>query len=930
VGTVENLTRETSDGFAAGDEVSVKGIGFTPSTRIAVVGQRGAVLISPKEVSSSSLNFVWPDGISAGEVLIKAVEGGKESLPVRVRALGERTPYLKSAIYEGGLIVLEGGNFSQSMTLFFEEGGFTAQARADAGSITRATANPPAGAKSSSVYLKTALGSSNPVYLQLLQNSISGKVYMPKGSSLLPSQLEVSYAPGESVSVDASGAFSGVPADAGRPVTLTVALDGLAYMSAIAVPGEGYVEVSPKSTVVAMAWAGLDLSRAVESADWARAREVLEGVQEVEEAASYLEGKLASDSEYLADGSTEDKTFVARMDLVYEKGWKALEAQNLIRSQALEPQQVSAIIIPRSQHGISLSDKDGNMTLYNKTRLNVSTKMTSKEGVVLQDHVKGYTDEAMVGGAYGIWYARWRSTQTYDQPQYRDCTVEVITSGAASPRPSDQKGLSVWKALILRTLIADMVSPIMSSVFDFIPASDLIGAILDNAPDVAQRMVDAVGRGSVKEALMIVIDVLYNDLKGSLKDVDNPKPITRWLINKYGQSIGKKITEKLGKEFISRFVPILGQLKMASNLYSFGGVAATLNDCANTPGVMEFDVDFPLEVTGVSPSRLVVDGSNKRVLVKGYGFKPITVGLIPKTTVYPRVTFRDEGWGIDEVTVKPDPTGIKSDGTAMVVEIPASFLGHPSGNPSPALKGPLSLTVEHGPNYEARVELKSAIELVPDFYITGVSPAKAKPGDRVSIFTTGAATGVRNNRVTIGGNKAYVTFAAYGTVDAVVPTRITQSGTYPVEVETFRDGKWEKAKNAGQLEVEVELGNVTITVLDNGGDKDDAFALYVDGKYIFTLYASPSSYSRSAALQLTPGRHTVTLVGVEAPEAVGTYEIRFQGATVVGGDPLEGEDLTPGVVKTFYIEVGASSQSIRPTVEAFPVRSRTKEEAPAR
>ena len=94
---------------------------------------------------------------------------------------------------------------------------------------------------------------------------------------------------------------------------------------------------------------------------------------------------------------------------------------------------------------------------------------------------------------------------------------------------------------------------------------------------------------------------------------------------------------------------------------------------------------------------------------------------------------------------------------------------------------------------------------------------------------------------------------------------------------------------------------VTITMGDNGNALDDIFEVRLQGRTVLT--SSVPVRSISTTVNLSSGDHIVQMLGRAAPDGIGTYFIQFSGATVVGGAPLSGTDLTPGVVKSFTIRV---------------------------
>ncbi len=94
---------------------------------------------------------------------------------------------------------------------------------------------------------------------------------------------------------------------------------------------------------------------------------------------------------------------------------------------------------------------------------------------------------------------------------------------------------------------------------------------------------------------------------------------------------------------------------------------------------------------------------------------------------------------------------------------------------------------------------------------------------------------------------------------------------------------------------------VTITMGDNGSLLDDIFEVRVEGQTVLT--SSVPVRSVSTTLDLPSGAYNVSMLGRAAPDGIGTYYIQFSGASVLAGDSLSGSDLTPGVTKTFLIEV---------------------------
>jgi hypothetical protein len=142
------------------------------------------------------------------------------------------------------------------------------------------------------------------------------------------------------------------------------------------------------------------------------------------------------------------------------------------------------------------------------------------------------------------------------------------------------------------------------------------------------------------------------------------------------------------------------------------------------------------------------------------------------------------------------------------------------------------------------------------------------------------------------------TFPGDGTADYMCPNQGSSSAdkvTFSVSVQLCDKTQKKTAT------VSCQSRPVTITMGDNGNLLDDIFEVQVEGRTVLT--SSEPVRSVSTTVNLSVGDHEVEMIGRAAPDGVGTYFIQFSGASVVGGDPLSGSDLTPGVVKTFTIRV---------------------------
>lgn len=94
--------------------------------------------------------------------------------------------------------------------------------------------------------------------------------------------------------------------------------------------------------------------------------------------------------------------------------------------------------------------------------------------------------------------------------------------------------------------------------------------------------------------------------------------------------------------------------------------------------------------------------------------------------------------------------------------------------------------------------------------------------------------------------------------------------------------------------------DVTVTFGDNGSLLDDIFAVEIGGQ---SFASNNPVRSQSGMVTLPSGSEQVVIMrGLAAPDGVGTYFIRFTGATVLSGQ-TSGSDLARGTTKRFVIRV---------------------------
>ena len=211
--------------------------------------------------------------------------------------------------------------------------------------------------------------------------------------------------------------------------------------------------------------------------------------------------------------------------------------------------------------------------------------------------------------------------------------------------------------------------------------------------------------------------------------------------------------------------------------------------------------------------------------------------------------------------------------------------------------------------------LPKAVSFTENVHVRLVAPEEGTNMATIRIEGTGFHSRKENNQVRIGGvDVGDVRYFDARTLYAQLPPQL-EEGKHLVQVRVSGDDgrTWTSwTDDPVWYTVTKKLGGaVKVMVWDSGNWKDDAFRLFLDGVDKGTLYASPGSYVKTwDGLLLTPGPHTAMLLGVNAPDGVGTYSIRITG-DVDAPVKDDGIDLTPGVRKFYRFNVKGESSAKR-------------------
>ena len=859
--------------------------------------------VQPSGRDDDGINFDCPANIGDGLFEIFVATADERSLSLALMVPKSNAPILTGATVDGSsqTVTFTGLNLDGSLSINFTGASKTQTSYSE----TTVAVTLPNGASAGLAHISTIDGDSNQIWVSPA-STVSGNIIMPVGSTIDITTLDVAWSPLDEVHPAANGSFTTEVNFTGADVLTALVPDPAGteedpryatYLQAVLLPTDSSVTLDVDSTALALVWQGVGATSLLNSADWPQARSDIAALSEVATFASVLESELLANplvlSSYPVDSDIQSATEAASLAAANLISTNFTTVSATARITPLGKFGPPATVTPVEVDDISVYERGdtGNISIENDTQLYLSAKITGPKKQVLHPHISGFSGMAGPQG-YGLFL--YASTSEYREPDGEDATVEVITAGIGREfEPKRFGDMQVWKWLYGRTLIERVVWPALAEILP-LDKNAFIGVLFTHAPALVDTMVNQALAGNVKGAVSSLLTTVWQDFASA-----PPGPITQELAKRYGKGLAKKVLAKIAAKIGSKFVPGIGQIALAAEVagHLSNGVnaAKAVDDILRTDQVIEFDVSFPLEVEEVLPGKVWADGKNKQFAIVGSGFSPISRGVWPfDRELMPRIHFTDADGFITTLA----PSYISPDGTRMLVTVEGWFL-------SESTNGPLKVKVHHPVDEsDATDELDPAVQIVSDVEISSLDPDKGGPGTAVKVYGSGFSSIISDNEVRVGATGAMIGNASDTWINIIIPAGLT-AGIYDVTARSRHDGIWSDWSNA--VPFEVEVGDVTITVCDNGALKDDAFALYVNSLYKGTMVATPGNYCDSYPLNLPTGTtHTARLLGVEAPDAIGTYSISFTGASNLTGDARSGGDLVPGVSKYYTFEVAAS------------------------
>lgn len=879
--------------------------------------------IAAEIIAENNVSFECPQNIQDGLLEFFVMTETKRTLSEEITFVAEQTPIIQSALYypASNKLRVTGENLEGQLTLTLNNKSYSYNNYYD----TYVDYYPSYYAdplESGMLYITNASGASNQIYVSVKKN-LSVNLVLPDSAipfasidlsinsdSLTPNYYGTATLP---VNVDKSTLVSALIVE-GQEDDETYT----PYLYAIALPSDTSLTVDAHSTAIALVWSGLGVDALVSDSELTDIREYISQMNEVEQFASVLENELKNNQRALLDQTNTLKSASKSALLAAAQYLETALTNNTYTKRTIAREAPKrglfgedATVVPGQTDGIEVYERGdtGHISIYNDTSMYLSAKVTDMKGKVLQDHVSTYFSGNLIG-TQGYGFLFWASTTNFELPGGKNCNVEIVTPGVdkefepyISALSSSGSTREVFKYLAFRTLMERVAWPVLSEVFsDYLSSHAFINIIYTHAPGLVDVVVKDISNGNMSDAVSNLLTLLWQDVAGQ-----TPGPITQEVAKLVFKNTAKnaarefaeKLLQKVAKKIGMKAVPVLGQVsaayEVAGHLNNATTATATLYDLNTKDSIINFAVTFPVKFDAISPNKIIPDGSTKSFTITGSGFNEVKERLYHFNGTKPEIIFTDS----DANEVKLSPRYIKPDGSAMIVDVPGHFL-HKD------LEGALDVSIHHPVfNASSVVSKDDAVEIVEDVTLSSIDPSSGSAGVEAMLYGSGFAKEASSNEVTVGGIKVMV-IGVYNSdaLKIIIPASLTE-GSYAVRARAKHNDMWTDW-SVEDVSYTVEQGNVSIVVCDNGGAKDDAFALYVNGKYLGQMVATNSSYCKTFDVSVNVGTNTAMLVGIVAPDSIGTYSISFGGLSV-SGDSLTGSDLTPGVSKTYSFEVPVAS-----------------------
>ncbi|MGD8172369.1 IPT/TIG domain-containing protein [Vibrio sp. TRT 21S02] len=846
-----------------------------------VVRSQGESSVIPHTVEQDTLQIDCQT-LGMGNHLLLVTDGETRTGEYPIEVLQDNALLLSQVSLSGNQLTLHGTNLNQPFVLHYSAGTLDIDNRYSDQSYTLTL---PSNFVSGEIYLDHAYGSTQSFYVSYKQTA-SHNVTSELPTGIQPEDVYLSTSLDNEVPFNPNGNTLDIDVAQPEIATLSKYIGEEIYTLGYApvLPSSSSIQINATTTAVGYLWHSINN-------DWSNASaeqqlQAIYALDSVQQLGELIYNGLASDLDYLLS----DEIYLSPL---YQQALTDIKASLVAQPNALrQGRSNSPIVITPEQEiddiGVKI-DGDNQFNIENDTKLHLSFQVVSSEGKSICQYGSGMWSSNFVGPQETMWHIA--STGICGGSVVQDSTVRVLSAGSdasydamLTPGQISAHEKSVRQYLVGRTIIDGVVLPQLMFILDnagllTINKNQLATIFLTEAPWFMTEVMEfTTGGQSLEEFRYDVLVKLKNDFLSY-------GPVTQAIFKAAAQNLTAEALAKLAAKAVKKAIPVIGQLLIVKDFTLMGvDIGKTLTDLSSVDVVIDFQVEVELEVTSVEPAVIMPDGEPKQIIIDGRGFQPVKPDFW-SSKKYPMVTLTST---LSGEARQYKPYYINHDGTEMWIMAGASLFNTDDDV--------FDLSVKHSAFDLPAEELKEAITVEADLVLSSVSKTQAASNDILTVKGSGFSKFSSENMVMFGQYQVAILSLSSTELSFRIPKDL-DPGTYAIKAKRLdiNDSKW-----SNELEVEIAEADVVITVCDNGGLKDDNFALDVDGQRVGQTATSNSKYCFAFPITLPTGVHSATLTGLDAPDGIGTYSISFSGVTDVSGAPTSGSDLVPGSAPKQY------------------------------
>ncbi|WP_187647133.1 IPT/TIG domain-containing protein [Nitrosophilus labii] len=881
-----------------GGVLNITGENFDQNAIVLLIEQNGVHNLVPTEINSTNITVTLPKII--GQAIVRVYNNDYLTASDNLNIVEATSPVLYEVVYpntqqyalDGDTVTLNGVNLSNIASVKVND----IEIKTFYATNTSVSFDVNSSISSGTVKVTTLNGESNELPI-FIGKTINGKVVLPQGSSYNYSDLKVDFA-GIEYNINDDGNFTMVIRNRGSSsITVFTPEDASGtsayYLSALVFSDDNAsIIVDTNSTAIDIMFSAFNAG----VADIDTQKKIYDIIKNnIDAFAKNLAENLGNNPYYIMEASQEYIDALATSKSLIQEQLEKESIFTTISIQSIKVNEIDGFSVYKTGDPI-----DGKILIENDTMVFADFMITdSATGKIIRDYVNEFYNDGLLSPQDSTFFLYRAYKATYDV-KYRSCKVNIKTPKFEGMTLSNFNKLPEYK-LAIRTLISQGIFPIISTAIGINIDNKAQSVLLDYViiPALNGNAIDYWQEGKVGDGFSKFVEDI---IKIIAKDDDVQKALIKvlgWDKKFFGKIATKLIAKTATKGF-----------QVAATAVDLG---LTVLDFATIKDEIEFIVNFPIEITDIYPTSVKKDGFSKTIYLEGRGLDNYCSEYEKEWISYlpPRYINVCKTWHYPTVTIKSGNDIIdldlhKEDESLYYFEIPSDFLENATED--------INVTVTHVHNDEQWIDelinitvaAPKTISIVDKLSISKITPDSGGSGTIVVISGAGFSTNLLDNKVYFTTND--------GTTLATVIDATESELTVQVPKGVVTGDVWVSVDNeeSNRLTFTVSTTKVTIEFGDNGSLTDDTFSLDFDNGKVIKTMPYPM-VTDSVTVEMEPDViYTVKLIGITAPDAIGTYYISFPSEVEVlpNSDELSGYDLTAGVVKTFYIRLNSATSTV--------------------